>query len=780
MPFDRDGIEFTRSIERTKLSAASLLAAIVESSDDAIITKDLNGVITSWNRGAERIFGYNATEAIGHPVTILMPPDHVSEEPRILERIRRGERIDHYQTVRQRKDGSRVDISLTVSPVKDAAGKIIGASKIARDISERAKIQEQLRQSENRFRVTLASIGDAVIATDREGRIEFMNSVAEKLTGWDCPEALGVPLDTVFKIINETSRQPVESPVSHVFRKGVMVGLANHTLLIAKDGTERPIDDSAAPIRESNGGLTGVVLVFRDATKQRAAELTARKLATIVENSDDAIISKDLNGIITTWNRGAERIFGYTTAEAVGHPISMLIPPDHINEEPQILERIRKGERVDHYQTVRQRKDGSLVDISLTVSPVRDASGTVVGASKIARDITEQRRIYDRLRESEERFRITLMSIGDAVISTDNKGRVTFINSVAEELTGWVRQDAAGVPLEEIFKIVNETTRRPVENPVARVLREGMVIGLANHTVLISKAGEELPIDDSAAPIRAANGDLSGVVLVFRDATKEREVQMSARKLAELREEQARNLEAMVAERTAQLQQTIADLEGFSFTVSHDLRSPLRVMQGFAQEVLAEYANKLDAQGRDYLERISESAMRLDKMILEVLTYSRTGRGELSVEPIDMDKLVEDIMHTYPSIQEARANISIERPLDRVLGNRVSLVQCVSNLIDNAVKFVPAGKKAKVHLWTDKQDSKVRLFIEDNGIGIPENAIAKIFDPFQRAHPQAGYEGTGMGLAIVRKAVQRMNGTIGVRSRDGHGSTFWIELPAAG
>ncbi|HEY2083537.1 MAG TPA: ATP-binding protein, partial [Verrucomicrobiae bacterium] len=303
---------------------------------------------------------------------------------------------------------------------------------------------------------------------------------------------------------------------------------------------------------------------------------------------------------------------------------------------------------------------------------------------------------------------------------------------------------------------------------------------LANHTVLISKAGKELPIDDSAAPIRAANGDLTGVVLVFRDATKERQAELSARKLADLREEQTRNLEAMVAERTAQLQQTIADLEGFSFTVSHDLRSPLRVMQGFAQEVLAEYGSKLDSSGRDYLERISDSATRLDKMILEVLTYSRTGRSELSVQPIDLDKLVDDVMHTYPSIQEAHANITVKHPLDRVLGSHVSLVQCVSNLIDNAVKFVPSGKKAKVHLWTDKQDSKVRLFIEDNGIGIPENAISKIFDPFQRAHPLAGYEGTGMGLAIVRKATQRMGGTVGVRSREGHGSTFWIELPAAG
>ncbi len=778
---ERVEIESARSFELPKFeSPESLLAAIVESSDDAIITKDLNGVITSWNRGAEHIFGYNAREAIGRSVTLLIPPEHINEEPHILDRIRHGERIDHYKTVRRRKDGSIIDVSLTVSPLKDASGKIIGASKIARDITSQQFAQENLRQSEERFRVTLASIGDAVIATDHEGRIEFMNSVAEKLTGWNQQQSRGVALDTVFNIINENSRQPVESPATRVFREGVVVGLANHTVLISKDGKEWPIDDSAAPIRGSNGDLTGVVLVFRDATRQRAAELTTRKLATIVENSDDAIISKDLNGIIMTWNRGAERIFGYTEAEVIGRPVSILIPPDHINEEPTILERIRRGERVDHYQTVRRRKNGSHVEISLTVSPLKDSSGKVIGASKIARDITEERRAHDRLRQSEERFRVTLASIGDAVIATDKEGRVTFINEVAEKLTGWEQKETIGVPLQNLFNIVNEITRHPVENPVTRVLREGTIVGLANHTILISKDGKEWPIDDSAAPIREPNEDLTGVVLVFRDATKQREAELAARKLVELREEQARELETAVAERTAQLRQTIADLEGFSSTVSHDLRSPLRAMQGFAQTVLTEYADKLDTQGRQYLERISNSAMRLDKLILEVLTYSQIGRNDISVEPIDLQKLVDEIVHTYPAIEESRAQIFTKRPLHPVLGSHASLGQCISNLLANAVKFVPAGAKPKVQIWTEKHDSKVQFFIEDNGIGIPENLVSKIFDPFQRAHPQAGYEGTGMGLAIVHKAVQRMRGTVGVRSRDGQGSTFWIELPAAG
>lgn len=248
--------------------AKARLVAIIESSDNAIVTKDLTGIITSWNRGAERIFGYTATEAVGQSVTMLIPPDRHDEEPAILERIRRGERIDHYETIRRRKDGGLIHVSLTVSPILDRSGSVVGASKIARDISERT--------------------------------------------------------------------------------------------------------------------LT---------------EQTSSRLAAIVESSDDAIVSKDLDGIIITWNRGAERIFGYTAAEAIGQPVMMLIPAERQDEEPAILAKIRRGERVDHYQTVRKGKDGMPVEVSLSVSPLFDAHGTIIGASKIARDITNEKRAEEQRAE---------------------------------------------------------------------------------------------------------------------------------------------------------------------------------------------------------------------------------------------------------------------------------------------------------------------------------------------------------------------------------------------
>jgi PAS domain S-box-containing protein len=203
---------------------------------------------------------------------------------------------------------------------------------------------------------------------------------------------VGRPLQDVFHIVNEFTREAVENPVERVLRDGATVGLANHTILIAQDGTEIPIDDSAAPIRSESGELQGVVLVFRDVTERRRAELNDRLLASIVESSDDAIISKDLNGIVTSWNRGAQKIFGYTAAEVIGRPIATIADPSNPAEMPAILKRIRRGDRVDHFQSLRRAKDGELVNISLTVSPVYDSENRIIGASKIARDITGQLR----------------------------------------------------------------------------------------------------------------------------------------------------------------------------------------------------------------------------------------------------------------------------------------------------------------------------------------------------------------------------------------------------
>ena len=251
------------------------------------------------------------------------------------------------------------------------------------------------------FSTALESIGDGVIATDDRGRVLFLNPVAEALTGWASGEARGKDLIEVFPIVNEATRQPVEHPVEKVLATGHIIGLANHTVLIARDGNEMPIDDSAAPILDDEGRVAGVILVFRDVTEKRLAELLNERLAAIVESSDDIIASKTLDGAITSWNKGAERVLGYTAEEVLGKHVSMLMPPGLVEDMPKILDRIRRGEKVDHYQTRRRRKDGTIIDVSLTVSPVRNAEGEVIGASKIGRDITKEKLIEAERIEAE-------------------------------------------------------------------------------------------------------------------------------------------------------------------------------------------------------------------------------------------------------------------------------------------------------------------------------------------------------------------------------------------
>ena len=249
----------------------------------------------------------------------------------------------------------------------------------------------ELLKEQERYRVTLDSIGDAVMATDVRANVTFINAVAEALTGWTAREAIGQHITSVFKIVREGTQIPIINPVSEVLRIGSKLGLANHTSLIARDGKQRPIADSAAPIRLKNGELVGVVLVFRDVTEERAAELADRRLRAIVDGSDDAIIGKNLQGIVTDWNRGAERLFGYTAAEMINHPLTKIFPADRLYEEAQILARMQRGEKVNHFETVRIRKDRTKVNVSVTISPIRGSDGTIIGVSKIAREVPASR-----------------------------------------------------------------------------------------------------------------------------------------------------------------------------------------------------------------------------------------------------------------------------------------------------------------------------------------------------------------------------------------------------
>jgi PAS domain S-box-containing protein len=334
---------------------------------------------------------------------------------------------------------------------------IVGFGEAMRAAHARAAGGEAL------MRVTVASIGDAVITTDTHGRVTSLNTVAETLTGWTRHDAIGQPLESIFHIVNEATRQPVDNPALRALREGAVVGLANHTTLIARDGVERSIDDSAAPIKAEDGSIAGSVLIFRDISERRQFQrdnavqlLAARQLASIVESSDDAIVRKALDGTIQSWNSAAERLFGYTADEAIGRHISLIIPGERIAEEDEIIAKLRKGQRVDHFETERRHRSGRLLWISLTISPITDSEGRVVAASKIARDITRQREVEAERQQMEDSLRKLA-----ADLSTADRQKNEFLATLAHEL----RNPLA--PLSHMLEVLKRVEGDPRARRVA-------------------------------------------------------------------------------------------------------------------------------------------------------------------------------------------------------------------------------------------------------------------------------------------------------------------------
>jgi PAS domain S-box-containing protein len=372
--------------------------------------------------------------------------------------------------------------------------------------------------------------------------------------------------------------------------------------------------------------------------------------------------------------------------------------------------------------------------------------------------------------EQQELLNVTLRSIGDAVVSTDTQGKVTFLNPVAETLTGWSSHEALGQPLEKVFNIISESTRQPVENPVVKALRENRVVGLANHTILITKAGRETPIDDSASPIRDAKGKVIGVILVFHDITARRQAERD-------REAQAGILENRVKERTAQLEETVRSLEGVSYSIAHDLRGPLRSMEAYSSALLEDCSAEISATAHEYATRIAASARRMDALIKELLNFGQLAHQEIPVERVSVDDAVNRAVASLEGvIEQSGAEITVTH-LGWVIANATILEQVLLNLLTNGLKFVKANTVPRIEVGSERRGERLRIQVRDHGIGIPNRYIDRIFKIFERLDPKT-YPGTGIGLAIVQKSIQRMGGTVGVESAQDQGSTFWIELPS--
>jgi PAS domain S-box-containing protein len=653
--------------------AAQQLASIVESSDDAIYSEGSDGIITTWNRGAAQLFGYEAAEAVGRPVTMLIPPDRLDEDLKSLARCRAGERLHQHETIRVRKDGSRVDVSLTVSPMYDARGRIIGVSKIARDMTER----NQAARAALQLASIVESSDDAIISKDLDGIITTWNRAAERLFGYTAAEAVGQPVT----ILIPPERLAEEPDILARIRRGERIEHFE-TVRRRKDGSAIDISLTISPMKDARGRVVGASKIARDITESKQAARAALQLASIVESSDDAIISKDLDGVITTWNRGAERLFGYTAAEAVGRPVTILIPSERLDEEPRILSRIRRGERIEHFETIRRRKDGSLVEISLTVSPMKDSDGRTVGASKIARDITESKQAEAKLRDSERRLQELLAAIPAAIYTTDAQGRVTYYNEAAAELAGrtpvigsdewcvtWKLYRPDGTPLPH------------AQCPMALSLKEGRPIR-GMEAVAERPDGTRVPFIPYPTPLRDAAGKVVGAINMLVDVSERKQ---------------------------AETQQRILLNE-----LNHRVKNNMQMLQSLL------YSSAKQTQNAEAKRVLAEACGRIAAMAAaQRVLYGTTGATKCGAR-----EFIDAVCGTAQQVMPPNVRIACEAASGEISNDTaVPLALILNELLTNAAKYGVDGSGGTIRVGLSREPDAFILSVEDDGPGFDLQAV---------------------------------------------------------
>ncbi len=504
--------------------------------------------------------------------------------------------------------------------------------------------------------------------------------------------------------------------------------------------------------------VTTLVSALRAALRARRRQYQLRDqmepqalLAAVVASSADAIISKTLEGVITSWNTGAEKVFGYSAAEAIGESITLIIPQDRWEEERGILARLARGERIEHFETIRRSKAGDLIDISLTVSPIRDATGKIVGASKVARDISQRKRAAERLRESESRFRFLSETIPSIVWTAAPDGKITYVNrrwleycGITEEQNARDWPDIALHPADR-ERCVAEWQRHLVEESDYEIeLRHRRYDGAYRWFVT------------RAVPFKDTNRNIVSWFGITTDIHEQKEMQ-EALKQADRRKDE------------------------FLATLAHELRNPLAPIRN-ALHIMRLKANDPATmeQARLIMERQLGQMVRLVDDLLDVGRITR-GRLELRKERVDLAGIVKNAVDaTFPLIEAAGHELTVALPPQPVYldADPVRLAQVLSNLLNNAAKYMERG--GRIWLSAARSDSELVVTVRDTGIGIPAEALPAVFDMFTQVEGslEKSRGGLGIGLTLARQLVELHGGTIEARSDgSGKGSEFTVRMP---
>jgi two-component system, chemotaxis family, CheB/CheR fusion protein len=866
------------------------LSSLLNSIADEVWFADINRKFTLANPSAVQEFSLSSSD--GGDVAELAASLEVYRgdgSPRPVEdapplRALAGEVIrGEDEIIRTPGTGQLRHRQVSSAPVHDAKGRIIGSISVVRDITDRVQADEALRRSEKQYRELFENMIEGfayckmVFENGKPQDFIYLsvNHAFEKLTG--LKDVVGKRVTEVIPGIREADPELFET-----YSRVSLTGKPERFEMFVEALKMWFAISVYSPEKEF------FVAVFDVITERKKAEEAQGHLAAIIESAEDAIIGKDLNGIIQTWNVGAENIFGYKAEEVIGKPISLLVPPGHIDEVPEVLARIKQGEHIENFETVRMRKDGTIIPVSLTFSAIKDTTGKIIGASKIAHDITARKQTEEALREREERLLRFYESSLIGVIYWNMNGVLVDANDKFLQMVGYTRQDlvtgrldwinmtppeyryldeqsaaelkAVGVnkkPLEKEY-IRKDGTRIPIIvagamlddarfNGVAFVLditeRKRAEESLRNSEALYRSIGESIDYgvwvcdpdgrntyasesflkmvgitqeqcsnfgwgnvlhpDDAertiaawqecvrtggkwdiehrfrgvdgqwhhvlarGVPVKNEQGEIISWAGINLDISRLKKAETDILKLSE--DMAARNVELELANK---------EMEAFIYSVSHDLRAPLRTMSGFSKMLIEDFGSKLENQPKDYLMRIANASEKMTGLIEDLLRLSRISKQDMDRMDYDLSRLASSIA---TGLREANPVRSVEFAITEGLRASVdpNLIRvALVNLLENSWKFTSKKTNARIEVNAFKKDRKIVYYVRDNGAGFDPTYADKMFLPFQRLHTEKEFEGTGIGLAIVERIIHRHSGSVWAEGEVGKGATVYFTLEA--
>jgi len=756
----------TELVQEAVLESEARLNGIIESAMDAIITVDERQKIVLFNPAAEQMFECPAEKALGGPLDQFIPerfrPAHSEHMRKFGEaKITRRQMGNLGSISGLRRGGQEFPIEASISQVRVGGRTLFTA--IVRDITERKAAEADIRSRSARFRSLIENSADGITVLNAEGKIVYASAPAEKMLGYRPGEMVG---DRVLDLLHPDDRERYLS-VRQANFSGAPPALARFRMR-HKDGSWRIIE-AIRSNQLDNPDVHGVVVNSRDVTEAVQVEAALRRQAALFDQAYDAVFVWEWNGAITFWNRAAERLYGYSRDEAVGRISHELLRTKTLGSDLPFLvhlERDRNWEGELEHTTC----DGRRMTVDCRMTLAHDEEHVYV--LETTRDITERKRAESALRESEERLQRVTEGMTEGLVISDMEGNFFHWNPAAIEIHGFASDEDGHRQLPElqhIFELLTlDGTAIPFEQwPLPRILRGER---LREYELRIRRIGSdwERVFSYGGTTVRNSLGNQIAFCTIA-DITERKRAQEEIQLLN-------RDLERRVEQRTAELQAANKELESFSYSVAHDLRAPLRAVDGFSDALLEDYGPQLPQEGKKYLHTIRGGVQRMGRLIDDLLAFSRLNRQALARQPVDMEMLVRGVLEdVVPQGKQGNVQI-VNGNLPSAQGDASLLRQVWANLLSNAVKYSRYAQQARIEVGSLAEGNRNVYYVRDNGAGFDMKYADKLFGVFQRLHRADEFEGTGIGLAIVQRVVHRHGGRVWAEAKVNQGATFYFTL----